>query len=61
VTNAFKVMKHPDVFIYRSETAEEKRIWMNSIKRVTEDFVSSRRTERGLASKRPSDIGELYY
>ncbi|RKO83939.1 hypothetical protein BDK51DRAFT_31478 [Blyttiomyces helicus] len=54
VTNAFKVMKHPDVFIYRSEKIEEKRGVLGGLKRLTDDLMSQKRKEMDLIMERKS-------
>ena len=46
VTNAFKIIKHPDMYIYKTETLEEKRAILNAIKRVTDDILSQKRREK---------------
>ncbi|KAI8919725.1 hypothetical protein BC831DRAFT_480271 [Entophlyctis helioformis] len=46
VTNAFKVVKHPDVSIYRTETLEEKRAFLGAIKRITDEILAHKRREK---------------
>ncbi|KAJ3031338.1 exocyst complex component exo84 [Rhizophlyctis rosea] len=43
VTNAFRIMKHPDVFLYRTETMEDKRGLLAAIKRLTDDLMTAKR------------------
>ncbi|KAL2919873.1 exocyst complex component exo84 [Polyrhizophydium stewartii] len=49
VTNAFKIVKHPDVSIYRTETLEEKRAILGAIKRITDDILAQKRREKEVA------------
>ncbi|KAK5666484.1 hypothetical protein BDV3_006192 [Batrachochytrium dendrobatidis] len=46
VSNAFKIVRHPDASIYRTETLEEKRAILASIKRITDDILVQRRKEK---------------
>ncbi|TPX67222.1 hypothetical protein SpCBS45565_g03925 [Spizellomyces sp. 'palustris'] len=43
VSNAFKVMRHPDMFIYRSESLEEKRSFLGAFKRFTDELMLQKR------------------
>ncbi|KAJ3162605.1 exocyst complex component exo84 [Geranomyces variabilis] len=43
VSNAFKVLRHPDTFIYRSETLEEKRTFLTTFKRYTDELMLQKR------------------
>ncbi|KAJ3015674.1 exocyst complex component exo84 [Thoreauomyces humboldtii] len=43
VSNAFKVMRHPDTFIYRSESLEEKRSFLTGFKRYTDELMLQKR------------------
>ncbi|TPX74556.1 hypothetical protein CcCBS67573_g04173 [Chytriomyces confervae] len=45
VTNAFKIMSHPDVFMYRAETWEEKRSLLVVIKRVADELVGAKKKD----------------
>ncbi|KAJ3404457.1 exocyst complex component exo84, partial [Chytridiales sp. JEL 0842] len=45
LNNAFKIVSHPDVFIYRSDSPEEKRSLLASIKRLTENLNWKRKTK----------------
>eukprot|EP00842_Homolaphlyctis_polyrhiza_P006746 jgi/Hompol1/7072/HPOL_005178-RA len=49
VTNAFKIVKHPEVSIYRSEVLEDKRAILAAIKRITDDILAQKRREKELA------------
>ncbi|KAJ3042059.1 exocyst complex component exo84 [Rhizophlyctis rosea] len=44
-TNVFKVMKHPDVYLYRSDSVEEKRGLLAAIKRLTDDLMVQKRKQ----------------
>jgi hypothetical protein len=46
LVNAFKVIKHPDFYIYRLASNEEKRSWLVAVKKATNDFLVARRAER---------------
>ncbi|KAI9207935.1 uncharacterized protein BJ171DRAFT_258001 [Polychytrium aggregatum] len=39
ITNAFKIMRHPNTFVYRAESPEDKRSLLAAIKRVTDAFL----------------------
>ncbi|KAJ3268238.1 exocyst complex component exo84 [Borealophlyctis nickersoniae] len=56
VSNAFRVMKHPDVFLYRSETLEEKRGLLSAIKRITDDLMRQKRKDVENAAARQNTI-----
>ncbi|KAJ3124083.1 exocyst complex component exo84 [Nowakowskiella sp. JEL0407] len=45
-TNAFKVLKHPDVYIYKSEFFEDKRATLSALKRVTDEINALKRKEK---------------
>ncbi|KAI8803168.1 hypothetical protein BJ742DRAFT_872731 [Cladochytrium replicatum] len=47
-SNGFKVMKHPDTVLYRSETFEEKRVTLSSIKRIVEALAEQKRKEKAI-------------
>ncbi|KAJ3221573.1 exocyst complex component exo84 [Clydaea vesicula] len=42
-TNSFKIMKHPETYFYRFETPEEKRSFLLLLKKVSDEFMSSRK------------------
>lgn len=44
--NSIKVIKHPDVYVYRFPSAEEKRSWFVAVKKATDDYLITRRAER---------------
>ena len=46
ITNAFKIVKHPDIFIYRTETADEKRQILTAIKRIMDEMLIQKRREK---------------
>jgi hypothetical protein len=52
VANAFKIMKHPDNFIYKTDTMEDKRAILNAIKRVTDDILEQKRKEKEAAKEK---------
>ncbi|KAI9327477.1 hypothetical protein BDR26DRAFT_842971 [Obelidium mucronatum] len=49
ITNAFKIMSHPDVYMYRTETWEEKRSLLAVIKRVSDDIIGQKKKDRDAA------------
>ncbi|ORY46947.1 hypothetical protein BCR33DRAFT_783393 [Rhizoclosmatium globosum] len=51
ITNAFKVMSHPDVFVYRTETWEEKRSLLATIKRVSDEIIGQKKKDKEAAQK----------
>ncbi|KAI9344811.1 hypothetical protein DFJ73DRAFT_839749 [Zopfochytrium polystomum] len=51
VTNAFKIMCHPDMFIFRSERAEDKRAFLSTLKRLTESSQLQKRRQRDEADE----------
>jgi exocyst complex component 8 len=46
VLNAFKIIKHPEMTIYRSETLEEKRSLLCVIQNLTDEILSKKRVEK---------------
>ncbi len=46
MTNAFKIMKHPDSFLFRCEQLEEKRSFLMLVKRATDDLLASRKKDK---------------
>ncbi|KAJ3018728.1 UNVERIFIED_CONTAM: exocyst complex component exo84 [Siphonaria sp. JEL0065] len=51
ITNAFKIMSHPDVYMYRTETWEEKRSLLAVIKRVSDEIIGQKKKDRDAAQK----------
>jgi hypothetical protein len=49
MTNIFKIVHHPDVFMYRSERHDEKKALLSSIKKAAEDLVADHRRMNGEA------------
>jgi hypothetical protein len=43
ISNAFKIMSHPDVFIFKSETPSAKRELLQTLKKLTDDLVSKKK------------------
>ncbi|TPX54804.1 hypothetical protein PhCBS80983_g05744 [Powellomyces hirtus] len=63
VSNAFKVLRHPDTFIYRSETLEEKRAFLSTFKRYTDELMVQKRaaldnvkTKQAASNPAPEDV-----
>lgn len=46
VLNAFKIIKHPDMTIYRSDTLEEKRALLSVIQTLTDEILAKKRIEK---------------
>ena len=46
VTNAFKIIKHPDMTIYRADTLEEKRSLLAVIQGLTDEMISKKRKDK---------------
>ncbi|KAJ3338043.1 exocyst complex component exo84 [Gonapodya sp. JEL0774] len=51
VTNGLKIMKHPDVFIFRCDALEIKKQWLSALKKATDDNVMAWRKERDAGGK----------
>ncbi|KAJ3075450.1 exocyst complex component exo84 [Podochytrium sp. JEL0797] len=51
ITNAFKIMSHPDVYMFRTETWEEKRSLLALIKRVTDEIIGQKKKDKEVVSK----------
>jgi hypothetical protein len=51
VLNAFKIIKHPDMTIYRSETPEEKKTLLTTIQTITDEILARKRLE-----KKPKEV-----
>lgn len=47
---AFKIVKHPDVYVYKLSTDEEKRSWLAAIKKAANDYLLYRRNDRETVS-----------
>ena len=47
-------MRHPDTFIYRSESLEEKRSFLGAFKRYTEELMMQKRQAVESAKARQS-------
>ncbi|KAI9090940.1 hypothetical protein DFS34DRAFT_636127 [Phlyctochytrium arcticum] len=43
VSNAFKVMRHPDMYIYRCESLDDKRSFLGAFKRYTDELMLQKR------------------
>ncbi|KAI8819537.1 uncharacterized protein EV422DRAFT_533391 [Fimicolochytrium jonesii] len=55
VSNAFKILRHPDTFIYRSDTLEEKRSFLTAFKRYTDELMLQKRAAlENAKNKQPS-------
>ncbi|KAI8622354.1 hypothetical protein BC830DRAFT_1089575 [Chytriomyces sp. MP71] len=46
ITNAFKIMSHPDVYMFRAETWEEKRSLLAVIKRVSDELIGQKKKDK---------------
>lgn len=40
-TNTFKIMKHPDSYLYKCESNEDKRSFLLLVKRASEDLLTA--------------------
>ncbi|KAJ3389674.1 exocyst complex component exo84 [Entophlyctis sp. JEL0112] len=45
LTNAFKIISHPDIYIYRTDVWEEKRSLLAAVKLVADDLIGQRPKE----------------
>ena len=52
LSNAFKIKKGKEVYVYRSERAQDKRALLNAFRRVGEDLANRRKRERMQPQKR---------
>ncbi|KXS17582.1 hypothetical protein M427DRAFT_54516 [Gonapodya prolifera JEL478] len=51
ITNGLKIMKHPDVFIYRCDAPEIKKQWLAALKKAADEHVMARRKERDAGAR----------
>jgi len=55
--NAIKLMKHPDSYIYKAASKDDKTKWLATLKTVTDDFMRNAGKRAAAASSEMSSSG----
>lgn len=44
-TNSFKILRHPDIFVYRTESADDRRMFLAVVRKAVDDFATERKRQ----------------
>lgn len=53
--NTIKVMRYPDTFLYRTEVADDKRIFMNNVRIIMDELALAKKKEQMISAQKNLD------